>query len=170
VGKITRSVRPTLLIIGEGDTDTAFLKHLRALYCCDGAGVSATVKNAHGKGPEHIVDYTIKQIGAYNQRVAFLDTDILWTEPLTKKARKNKVAMVGSKPCFEGLLLSILGKTPPELSAQCKKEILKNISFDLTEWQKYAGHFPKTVLDNARTRLHELDQLLGFFEGRKIKT
>jgi len=42
---------------------------------------------------------------------------------MKKDARKAKIDMVGSIPCFEGLLLSILGKRPPSKSADCKKAI-----------------------------------------------
>jgi len=54
-------VRKTLLIVGEGDSEEAFLKHLRELYCSDGAGVAVTVRNAHGKGPEHVINHAAKQ-------------------------------------------------------------------------------------------------------------
>ena len=49
-------LRKTLLIVGEGDSEAAFLKHLRDLYCSGGAGVAVTVRNAHGKGPEVLTE------------------------------------------------------------------------------------------------------------------
>ena len=54
-------VRKTLLIVGEGDSEEAFLKHLRDLYCSGGAGLTVTVRNAHGKGPENVIDHAAKQ-------------------------------------------------------------------------------------------------------------
>jgi hypothetical protein len=74
--------------------------------------------------------------------------------------------MVGSTPCFEGLLLSILGKRLPTLSSDCKKAIAQQLRIDLTERQSYAEYFSKVVLDVARETITELDQLLRFFEGR----
>lgn len=161
-------VRKTLLVVGEGDSEEAFLKHLRDLYCSGGAGVAVTVRNAHGKGPENVIDHTARQarIYSYDARVALLDTDIAWTDKLKKEARKAKIEMVGSTPCLEGLLLSILGKRPPVQSADCKKAIQQSLGIDLMERQGYAGHFPKAVLDSARTTIPDLDQLLLFFEGR----
>ena len=161
-------VRKTLLVVGEGDSEEAFLKHLRDLYCSGGAGVTVTVRNAHGKGPENVIDHTARQarVFSYDARVALLDTDIPWTEKLKKEARKSKIEMVGSTPCFEGLLLSILGKRPPTQSADCKKAIAQQLGIDLTERQSYAGPFSKAVLDAARQTITELDQLLRFFEGR----
>ena len=75
-------VRKTLLIVGEGDSEEAFLKHLRELYCSGGSGVAVTVRNAHGKGPENVIDHAARQarIYSYDARAALLDTDIPWTD------------------------------------------------------------------------------------------
>ena len=160
-------VRKTLLVVGEGDSEEAFLKHLRELYCSGGAGVAVTVRNAHGKGPENVIDHAARQarIYSYDARAALLDTDIPWTDKLKKEARKAKVDMIGSTPCFEGLLLAILGKHPASQCADCKKAISLLLGVDLTERQSYAKHFPKAVLDAARLKIIELDQLLTAFEG-----
>ncbi len=160
-------VRPTLLAVGEGDSEDAFLKHLRSLYCSGGAGVAATVRNAHGKGPENVVDFAARQARAYSfdKVVTLVDTDIPWTDKLVKAARKGKIEMVGSRPCLEGLLLSILRRQPPEQSAACKKTISQMLAVDLTEGASYLAHFPKPILDEARIRLPELDSLIKCFEG-----
>lgn len=160
-------VRRTLLVVGEGDSEEAFLKHLRELYCAAGAGVTVTVRNAHGKGPENVVDHTARQarIYSYDAHVAFLDTDIPWADKLKKEARKARIEMVGSRPCLEGLLLSILESRPPEKSAECKKRIRQLLGVDLTERKSYTDRFPKAVLESARARLPELDRLIRFYEG-----
>jgi hypothetical protein len=160
-------VRKTLLIVGEGDSEEAFLKHLRDAYCSGGAGVAVTVRNAHGKGPENVIDHVAKQakIYSYDARAALLDTDIPWTDKLIKDARKAKINMVGSIPCFEGLLLSILGKRPAAQCADCKKSIQQLLGIDLTERQNYGKYFSKAVLDEARRTVKELDQLVGFYES-----
>jgi hypothetical protein len=160
-------VRKTLLIVGEGDSEEAFLKHLRELYCSDGAGVAVTVRNAHGKGPEHVINHAARQarIYSYDLVVALLDTDILWTDKLKKEARKARIEMVGSSPCLEGFLLSILGECPAEQSAECKRSIQQLLGIDLTERQSYARHYPKSVLDSARATVEELDRLLLFIQG-----
>ena len=160
-------VRKTLLVVGEGDSEEAFLKHLRDLYCSRGEGVATTVRNAHGKGPENVLDHVTRQArnANFDKLVALLDTDLLWTDKLRKDARKAKIDMIGSIPCFEGLLLSILGKPPGAQCADCKKAIQQLIDIDLTERQSYAKHFPKAVLDAARLKIVELDQLLKAFEG-----
>ncbi len=160
-------VRKTLLVVGEGDSEVAFLKHLRDLYCSDGAGLAVTVRNAHGKGPEHVIEHAARQarIYTYDVCVALLDTDIPWTEKLIKEARKARIDMVGSMPCFEGLLLSILGKVAPMQSAECKKAIQQLLSLDLTERHRYGEYFSRAVLESARLRIDALDRLLKFFHG-----
>ncbi|WP_265654154.1 RloB domain-containing protein [Verminephrobacter aporrectodeae] len=162
-----REVRKTLLAVGEGDTDEAFLNHLRSLYCSGGAGVRVTVRNAHGGDPENIVNTARQDPGGYDQRIVLLDTDIPWPKNLQNEAaRDDNIEMIGSHPCHEGLLLSILGKNPPNRSEGCKKMIQKKLpGIDLTEKQNYARNFPKLVLDDARTRISELNKLLKFFEG-----
>lgn len=83
------------------------------------------------------------------------------------EARKAAIEMVGSSPCLEGLLLSILGKRPPEKSDACKKLIKQLLDLDLTERTSYGAAFSKAVLESARTRLPELDRLLQLYEGRQ---
>ena len=125
------------------------------------------MRNAHGKGPENVIDQAARQarIYGYDAHAALLDTDILWTDKLKKDARKAKIDMVGSVPCFEGLLLLILGKRPANQCAECKKAIQQLIDVDLTERQAYAKHFSRVVLDAAKLKLVELDRLSLAFEG-----
>ncbi len=115
-----------------------------------------------------MIDYAARQarMYSYDAHTALLDTDIAWTDKLKKDARKAKINMIGSIPCFEGLLLSILGKRPANSSAACKKAIQRLIGIDLTERQSYAKHFSKELLDAARLKVLELDLLLKAFEGR----
>ncbi len=162
-------VRKTLLIVGEGDSEEAFLKHLRDLYCSGGAGLAVTVRNAHGKGQENVIDHAAKQakLYSYDACAALLDTDIPWTGKLIKDARKAKINMIGSIPCFEGLLLSILGKRPATQCADCKRSIQQLLGTDLTERQSYGKHFSKAVLDEARKTVKELEQLIGFYEDQR---
>lgn len=167
MGRRQQQIRKTLLVVGEGDSEVAFLKHLRELYCCQGKGVTVTIRNAHGKGPDHVVDHAIRQarIYSYDSCVAFLDTDLVWTDRLKKKARQTKIDMVGSSPCFEGLLLSVLGMRVPLKSVECKQQIDRALGIDLTDRKAYPSHFPRAALEGARKRIAELDRLLVFFTG-----
>lgn len=84
-------VRKTLLIVGEGDSEEAFLKHLRELYCSGGAGVAVTVRNAHGKGPE--------------------------TSLITRHGRPGFTAMTHVPPCW---IQTFHGLTFSEGGARCR--------------------------------------------------
>ena len=46
----------TLLIVGEGRHEEAFLNYLKQLYVPRGCGLSVTIKNARGKGALHVAN------------------------------------------------------------------------------------------------------------------
>ena len=89
--KPNRRQRKTLLVVGEGDCEYAFLKHLRNMYCSDGAGVNVTIRNAQGGGPDSIVNQVLRHIrlASFDKQIALLDTDIAWSDSLKKIAKKN---------------------------------------------------------------------------------
>jgi hypothetical protein len=162
----TRALRTTLLAVGEGDCEEAFLKHLRSLYCADHAGVSVTIRNAHGKGPGNVISTALGHMRnrAFDRALSLLDTDLDWAKKDREAARKAKLLLIGSKPCLEGLLLEILGRPIPGQSAQCKTAIQIALAADMTEISSYVQHFPKTLLEKARQHVPELDNLLKMFE------
>ena len=168
--KKRRQQRATLLVVGEGDCDVAFLKHLRSLYCSDKQGVNITVRNAHGKGPENVVDSARRELGGYDKRVAFLDTDIQWTEALRKVARKLEIEMVGSEPCLEGLLLRTLGEPVREGAGSdvLKRQLQVLTGKSMTEHGHYVAHFSRDTLEEARGRIDELEKLISLFKGNEF--
>lgn len=104
----------TLLIVGEGYHEEAFLNHVKQLYAPRGCGLSVTVKNAHGKGAKHVIDWTIRQIAntAYDSVAAMLDTDTDWTAAVERQAKAKKIRVLASEPCFDAVMLRLLGKNP----------------------------------------------------------
>jgi hypothetical protein len=161
-----RETRKTLLLVGEGDTEEAFLRHLRSLYCANRQGVAVTIRNAHGRGPQHIVAYAIRQNAGYDCRAVLMDTDIPWDDRTRKKARENGVTLIGSRPCVEGMLLGILGQPVPNTSDACKLAITKKLpGVALTKAESYRECFARPVLDAARSKIPELDSLLKCLEG-----
>jgi len=137
-----RQAQTTVLIVGEGDTDVAFIRHLSRLYNVRGCGVSVTIRNAHGYGPEQVLEYAIGQarVGDYDRRAALLDTDMPWTEVVKKRARSKRIEMLPSDPCLEGLLLRILNKPVPPQSDLCKRELQ---GLDLKDPACYQKYFPE---------------------------
>jgi hypothetical protein len=73
--------RKTLLIVGEGYDEVAFLNHLKQFPGVCGRGVEITVRNARGKGAAGVIDCAIKLTAnaAYDQVAVLLDTDTDWT-------------------------------------------------------------------------------------------
>lgn len=165
--KKQRQIRATLLAVGEGDTEEAFLKYLRSTYCSGNAGVSVTVMNAHGKGPGNVVGTAVGHLRmrAFDRALTLMDTDLEWMKKDREAARKNKIDLIGSTPCIEGLLLRLLGKPVPSQSVQCKKSMAQLTKVDLTDPGAYTNLIPKARLDVARLDIPELDQLLRLLEG-----
>lgn len=157
-----RVARHTVLLVGEGKTELAFLQHIKSLYISRGCGVSATIRNAHGKGPDHVVDYAIRQCrnAAYDRVVVLLDTDLEMSDAARRRAKSKKIQTIGSIPCIEGLLLNILGKNVPATSAQCKARVGGILPARLTSSHDYQANFPRDFLELRRGDVPELGRLL----------
>ncbi|MEO6277640.1 hypothetical protein [Roseateles sp.] len=95
----TREVRRTLLIVGEGLAEEAFLRHLKALYVERGSK-AVTIKNAKGKGGRHVLSYALAQrkTADYDKVAALLDTDKDWDDTQRVRARQQGVEVVEGHP------------------------------------------------------------------------
>lgn len=149
-------------MVGEGATETAFLRHIKSLYLVRGCGVSGKPRNALGKGPDHVVNFAIKQKrpAAYDRTFVLLDTDLEMSPTAKRKAKSSKILVIGSTPCFEGLLLKILGEHVPDTSKQCKAQLGVKLPERLTRQEDYQSKFPKELLDARRDDVLELGKLL----------
>lgn len=162
-----RTVRPTLLAVGEGPDDSAFLKYLRSVYCKDYEGVKLTTQPAHGKCPKHIINVAIKVNGDFDKRIALLDIDVKIKSQEYDLATKNNITLINPQPSIEAMLLRILGKKPPSTTKECKralKKLFPNADFknDTAAYQKY---FPLELIETSRDRIPELDQLIKLIKG-----
>lgn len=164
-----REAKTTVLIVGEGDTEKAFLDHLKSHYVTRGCGVSAAIRNAHGKGPENVVDVAIRHArGAdYTLVAVLMDTDLPWSPALRKLARTKKVCLIGASPCCDGLLLSILDEPVPEESAQCKTKLIERLGKRPVIAEAYRNDFTKVLLDGRRDTVRALDKLLRLMAGSR---
>lgn len=162
-----RTVLTTALIVGEGDTEKAFLDYLKSLYVTRGCGVSVTVRNAHGKGPMNVVDTAIRQsrTGEYKVVAVLMDTDLPWTDDVIKLARKHRICLIGATPCADGLLLQILGEQAPELSPRCKEALHARMNRKPFVKEAYAQDFPKKLLDEKSVGIPALKKLLELMAG-----
>lgn len=156
-----RPVRRTLLLVGEGLAEEAFLRHLKALYFERGSKV-VTIKNAKGKGGGHVLDYTLRQrkAAAFDDAVALLDTDHDWDDARRGQARKAGVAVFEATPCLEAVLLDIAGYRPPGITAFCKRDFAQRFGHQVHVASLYAAHFPLALLEAARQRVPVLEALI----------
>lgn len=152
----------TLLIVGEGYHEEAFLNHVKQLYAPRGCGLSVTIKNARGKGAKHVIDWTIRQaaIAKFDTVAAMLDTDTDWTHAVAKQARIKKIQVLASIPCFDAMLLRLLGKTPPAGASASKQQLAPFVNHDPTKRQNYEPHFGVASLEAGRIHEPTIDGLL----------
>lgn len=152
----------TLLIVGEGYHEEAFLNHVKLLYVPRGCGLSVTIKNARGKGAKHVIEWTIRQAANanYDAVAALLDTDTDWTPAVSKLARTRKIQVMASEPCFDAVMLRLLGKAPAMNASACKQQLAPFVNHDPTQRQNYALHFGAACIEAGREHEPTIDALL----------
>ena len=162
-----RAILRTVLIVGEGACEVAFLNHLKTLFVKRGCGVTVKISNAKGKGSAHVVDFALKQSqnSAYDDVAALLDTDDVWTDALKKHAKKNKIKLVPSEPCVEGLLLEILDEFKMDSSQHLKAKMHLKLSRKETEATSYATLFTVELLEERKTKVASLNTLIQLMQG-----
>ncbi len=156
----------TLFIVGEGADEQAFLSYLKEQLVPRGAGLMVTIKNAKGKGAKGVLDYTIKQIRIpeYDTVAALFDTDTDWTDALKKQAKKHKVLLLKSEPCFEAMLLRLLGKTPELDSKKLKAQFALYVNNEATNSKQYAKYFNLEKLLAMQHTEPTIETLLSLFK------
>ena len=162
-----RKARKTLLIVGEGWHEAAFLNHIKQLYAPRGCGTTVTIKNAKGKGAKHVVKYAISQTRntEYDRLSAMLDTDTDWDAGVARLARVNDIRLLKSEPCFDALMLRVLGMRPRGMTGDAlKKELRPYLADEPTVRQAYEVKFTREVLEAARSREPTINELLKIFE------
>ncbi len=163
-----RKANKTVLFYGEGLAEEVFLKYLRSLYAYN-TGVKVTVRNNKGGDPVSMVINASNEPGLFNRKIVVLDNDKKEIKQAIVEAKRNKIKIIESSPCLESTLLSILRpgkKYSDKTSSWCKHEfeakyLNKKRRVDIGEYEKF---FPKSVLDDARIRVKELDTIIAEME------
>ncbi len=150
--KTRHIVKTSLIIVGEGAHDQAFLNHMKELY--DGRETNQTVKieSADGGSPKDIIDVAIKKskIADYDKRYVLMDADIPVSIEERLHAKKKKIVLLFSEPlCLEGMLLGVLGQKAPSTNQACKDDLHPQLAGKPTEKQSYRLKFSKPVLDTT---------------------
>lgn len=77
-----RHPRRSMLLVGEGAADAAFLHHTKSVYL-DGirdSGIKIVIKSAYGGSPAEVLKYAAMQAkrGSYDVKGVLLDRDREW--------------------------------------------------------------------------------------------
>jgi hypothetical protein len=162
----SRRTNKTVLFAVEGDTDQAFLRHIRNCYVGRDMNVSLTVKNAHGAGPLGIVD-ALKS-GARGKSFDFfaglLDSDIQLCRESRSYFNANSVRLFQSVPAIEGTLLKLANVRLQEniTTDECKRLLAAQFNGDSMDVRFYERHFDKVMLEANRSRLLLVDELIKY--------
>lgn len=157
-----RKLYDTLLLVGEGESEEAFLNHVKGLYAPRGCGLSVKVICARGKGAAHVIDTAIRQSRhfAFDSVAALLDTDTDWGPDVARRAAEHGIHVLMSEPCFEAMMLRAI-KRPAEGSAdELKKRFAPHVNGDGLDPRNYGTSFGDGALQAARSIEMTLDLLL----------
>lgn len=151
--KVRRHVQcTTLLAVGEGAHDAAFLNHMKSLYDTRDSGQKLTIKAADGGSPLSIfktVHSKYRNID-YDRTIILLDGDIPVDESARHYASKHKMEWVLSTPlCLEGMLLRVLQLPVPPASVECKKRLHPQLDGPPTDAASYSTLFNRDCLDGT---------------------
>lgn len=142
----------TLIVVGEGPCDKAFLTHMKSIYDVKETGQKVKLDAADGGSPEVMLkDMDRKYRHAdYDKRILFIDSDVEITEVISAKAKRMGIELLQSKPlCLEGMLLDVLGCKIPNTSRACKEVLHPKLKGRATLANSYQELFPKSVLDKT---------------------
>ncbi len=128
--KPARRSKMTILIVGEGPTEKAFLQHVKELYITRDYDFAVKIECGSGGAPHCVVQKAIRLRGsrAYDKCFVLFDSDrpLEIDSKLTHFMNKRpSVEILKATPCIEGLFLAIL-KHPnfaqqSAISSNCKR-------------------------------------------------
>lgn len=155
-------VHRTLLLVGEGRHEEAFLKHVKHLYVPREGNLIVKIKQAGGKGALHVVDWTARQIANadYDVVAALLDTDTDWNAKTEKLARTKKIQVLKSEPCFEAMMLRLIGKPATGDASALKRQFAPHVNNDATQHGNYTLNYGTECLQAGRGKEQTIDALL----------
>lgn len=169
--RVVRRTNRTVLFAVEGETDFAFLTHVKQCYVGRDCNVSVKIKNAHGAGPLGIMDALVTGARgkSYDFLAALFDSDIALCDYSRRYFTRNNVQLFQSAPAIEGTILK-LGNTRLQeniSTAECKRLLTKNYPGDSVDVRFYERYFDKEFLDEGRTRVPLVNELINYLINPK---
>lgn len=142
----------TLIIVGEGECEKAFLEHLKSLYNERHSGKKIKIDYQGGGSPHDIIKYTHKTTRhiSYDEIYILMDSDVTVADSDQKFAKDNRFTILYSTPlCLEGMLLEVLGQPTPTTAQACKDSLYPQLSGNPTQKDSYLPLFDKPTIDNS---------------------
>lgn len=168
-GPYKRAAGITLLLVGEGDAEVAFLGHLKSIYVQRGSGIAVSIKNAHGKGAENVIDVARRQRQnkGFDAAAALFDTDVGWNDVTRKEAKKHNIVPLLSTPCLEMLLLGMAGLPTEGLNTdQLKARFKQRFGCDASA-VAMADHFDQELIEKKAADFPTLANLIHLLQTGK---
>jgi hypothetical protein len=164
--KKIRKTNKTVLFAVEGETDYAFLTHVKQCYLERGCNVSVKIRNAHGAGPLGIVDALASGAKgkSYDFMAALLDSDVPLCSVSNEYFVRNSVTLFQSSPAIEGTILQLAGIRLQEnmSTGDCKRLLARSFAGDAMDVRFYERHFGKALIDEVRGRVLLVDDLIRY--------
>jgi hypothetical protein len=167
-----RHAKKTILIVGEGPTEKAFLDHIKSVFLARDYGVSVSTRPAGGGSPDQMLNKTIRWKEGFDQSFIVLDGDIPLSPQFSKKARSKRIAIIISNPCIEGEFLEVLhhagfskaGKS----SDTCKRIFHENYlsENDKTDRNCYGRFFTQEALEKSAENVPWLRKIIEVVSGK----
>ena len=156
----------TVLAVGEGETEKAFLNYLKSIYNTRDNGVSVKIVYAGGGSPECVIGYAVKMNPKnYDESYIIMDKDLTCRPAYRRKAASGRIEIIWCEPCIEAVFLRILGKDiNPAIhdSQHCKRTFEQNYLDENKKLvpEEYAQIFPRELLEERRGHVRELDAMI----------
>ena len=168
----SRFTKTTILFVGEGPTEKAFLQHLQTLYISRDANIVVKVESGSGGAPSSVAQKAIRlrSSRAYDRCFILVDADrplVVDRKLEDRMKKKPRIEVLKSTPCIEGLFLAILRRNnfsqARTSSDHCKREFEANYMTDdrKTDKRSYTDKFSRPILDACRGGVPELDSILN---------
>lgn len=153
-GRSRPNRKTTLLIVGEGPDDQAFIKHMNQELRADNSHIRPKIEKQSGGSPGNIITNAVRKYEhqSFDQRYLVLDSDIPISQQDHDKAKEHGYRIIQWSPvCLEGALLDVLGEkvSSNEPAASLKKRLHPLLDGHHTDSAAYQSRFPRVVLEVA---------------------
>ncbi len=163
----------TVLAVGEGETEKAFLQFMKGQFNKRDDGISIRIHYAGGGDPECVIKHAIKMNPKnYDRAFVLLDKDLPCRPTYLKKAQTNKLELIWCVPCIEGLFLKIIDPAFDPLvksTNECKRLFADKYlnDDDKLDPRKYEIIFRYDFLENRKMQVQELELLVRFMKEKR---